>query len=812
MTARLWSEALEAADLLLEEVFRLPVAKALDPQDPKDFLVLSKRLADAVKGLTGPAEAKALRTALDLLDVDWATITDAQRDQVIAAARAAVVKPPPRLPEVVAAFEAAGTRTVKGAKASFKEQFGVRIGVDLTQTDQRVLAHAASSQALYIRDQYGRRADALAATARKVVASGLAQGLGRYELAKDLRDTLAAQGVARSDAYWQMAAGVFINRSRVLGSLSGYQDAGVTRFRFDAILDEVTTLQCRFMHGRVFEVSDALDRYSAVAASANPEDVKVLQPWMGVSRDAEGRPVLHYKDAAGVRQPVATVTQNALGQLDETGSYENALSEKDLAKAGLLTPPLHGNCRSTIRPVFDDVARPRGRIRTKPKPGAAAEPVVVPAPAPPPPAPAEPAPAPPLPVVMPAAKPASVLRPGDESLSMRRQGALALVDALQTADGLAFSAEFGTQAPTKEDSARIAELSADLDFVGLISRSKIQDPVRVAHIRVDDVMSAQDVAEAIRAYRPKGRGPVLARYADDRYMVIEGHADLAAALLSDRASGDGSPPKEIVAYVVDVRKAPKQAAPIPTEQVQERLRVAFESLAQDGGAAVREVIRGALAHEGVWSRDIAFMRPDAGKLRVEAMREGVGAYHNWDGAVAVPQRLVDGMRDYFGRAPFRNVWDADDRLARFGTLLHEELHGASPMTPNAYRGIGAFLEEAATEHLSRAVARRVLGLPENHDVLGVPQVTDTDYTFAMRPYELPVIRVIHALYAAAKVPAAEGLVRFERAVRRMRSIATRGTVYTTAPAYADGFCDALELEGDARKTFLAEIEKHLGDL
>lgn len=347
-----WGEALDAADALLTGVYRFPVAKALDPQDPADFLVLQHRLAQALKGLTGKAEAQTMKHALAVLDVNWAALTEAGRDKVIAAARAVLAKPPPSLPEVAATFEAAGKGVVKGAKVSFKESFGAKIGVDLTAADQRIMHHAATSAALYVRDQYGVRADAVSANARKIVSEGLAKGLGRYQLAQDLREGLAAQGVARSDAYWNMAAGVFVNRSRVYGSLSGFAEAKITHYKFDAVLDEVTTLQCRFMHGRVFEVGHALGRYAAVAASANPEDVKVIQPWMGVAKNDAGELALHYKDAAGARVQVATVTGNALGQLDATGSYANAMDDAKLAHVGLTMPPLHGNCRSTVRPVF----------------------------------------------------------------------------------------------------------------------------------------------------------------------------------------------------------------------------------------------------------------------------------------------------------------------------------------------------------------------------------------------------------------------------------------------------------------------------
>lgn len=379
-----WADALAAADALLADVYRLPVTKALDPQNPADFLVLQHRLATALKGLTGKAEAQAMKAALATLDVNWGAMTAAGRDKVIEAARAVLAKPPPVLPEVAAMFEAAGVKTVKGAKQSFKEAFGAKIAVDLTAADARVIGHAASAAALYVKDQYGVRADAISANARKIVSEGLAQGLGRYELAKDLRDGLAAQGVARSDAYWNMAAGVFVNRSRVYGNLSGYQDARITHYRIDAVMDEVTTVQCRFMNGRIFEVGHALGLYAATAASDDPEDVKHIQPWMGVAKNDAGELALHYKDAAGAKQQVAVVTSSGYGKLDDAGAFDKGLDADALSKAGLLTPPFHGNCRTTTRPVFGAAPAPlpRPAFALTPPPRDAGVPTTPPPPAP----------------------------------------------------------------------------------------------------------------------------------------------------------------------------------------------------------------------------------------------------------------------------------------------------------------------------------------------------------------------------------------------------------------------------------------------
>src|SRR4029079_17227584 len=86
----LYSEAGDAADEVLRDVFRIDISKALDPLDARDFLVIVQRLPRALTGVSRDTEATALRRALATLDVDWPTLSAAARDQVIRAAHQAV--------------------------------------------------------------------------------------------------------------------------------------------------------------------------------------------------------------------------------------------------------------------------------------------------------------------------------------------------------------------------------------------------------------------------------------------------------------------------------------------------------------------------------------------------------------------------------------------------------------------------------------------------------------------------------------------------------------------------------------------------
>jgi hypothetical protein len=121
----------------------------------------------------------------------------------------------------------------------------------------------------------------------------------------------------------------------------------VDRYRFEAVLDEVTSEVCRFMHGKVFTVEHAMDRFRDVERARDPERIRDVQPFVEVGADPEGNQVLFY-ERGGRRRAVAQVDEPAVGERDEVGRYSRALSPPQLEAAGVTVPPLHGRCRSTI--------------------------------------------------------------------------------------------------------------------------------------------------------------------------------------------------------------------------------------------------------------------------------------------------------------------------------------------------------------------------------------------------------------------------------------------------------------------------------
>ena len=346
MNAPLCRAAAHAADELLYGIFS--IEKALNPLNVSDFETIVQKLSRALQGITQDKEATALRHALEALDVNWPSLSVDAQAKVIRAANQAMKAVEPRvLPSIDEVFGVEAERVVGATRKSAVKRFALRISSDLSKTDLRTARFAKESQSNFVRDEFGKRREVFSETARNIVADGLEKGLGRSDISSALSSALEAQALGRAKPYWDMVAMVFTNRARTFTQLNAFEEAAVTKYRFDAVLDESTSEICRLMHGRTFSVEAAAKRVRQVESLKNPEDIRNLQPFARTGIDDEGNQVLFYERNER-RSAIAQVDEPGMGQRDVVGQYSRALTNSQLEAAGLTVPPLHGHCRSTI--------------------------------------------------------------------------------------------------------------------------------------------------------------------------------------------------------------------------------------------------------------------------------------------------------------------------------------------------------------------------------------------------------------------------------------------------------------------------------
>jgi len=115
----------------------------------------------------------------------------------------------------------------------------------------------------------------------------------------------------KSVPYWRVVANAAASRGYHYGAIRAGQALGRRGYQILAVLDSRTSDICLFMNGKQFWVADAAIQVTR-AAEAEGEDIKSVAPWL---------PIEDIQD----------------------------LTNDELRQRGFIIPPLHPNCRSTIK-------------------------------------------------------------------------------------------------------------------------------------------------------------------------------------------------------------------------------------------------------------------------------------------------------------------------------------------------------------------------------------------------------------------------------------------------------------------------------
>jgi SPP1 gp7 family putative phage head morphogenesis protein len=372
----LYDEGVVAIDYILKDALHYEVRKALDPLNAHHFEILTKSIAQSLKGHVIPVEDGALKKAMNVLDAKWTEMTPAARGKLLGVASSYLGAPVAHavMPKIEQTLKFAGKDLVEDTKKSSIHTYDLKISPSLTAHDDLTLSSLITSNGNYIRDQYGKRSEAFSLKAKGVVANGISKGLGSSDITEDLVKELG--DAQRGRGYWDMIAMVFANRARTTTQLLSYHEAGITSYLWESVLDEATSDQCRFMHGRRFSMKKAVASIDKVDALKNPEEIEQIQPFLSVGNHPDGGKGIYYdRGNGGGRAFVTQITSSAVGFKDDTGSYSHMGTDESLEDQGLHMPPIHGRCRSTVIPT---------ESATSPG-GAPPEPVEEPAAPPPPP-------------------------------------------------------------------------------------------------------------------------------------------------------------------------------------------------------------------------------------------------------------------------------------------------------------------------------------------------------------------------------------------------------------------------------------------
>ncbi len=139
------------------------------------------------------------------------------------------------------------------------------------------------------------------------------------------------------------------SRSRSASQINSYSQVGIRRFLIVAVLDDRTTDQCAFLHGKEFSVGRAQGRLEAAEDLAEPEDIEFVLPFLLRQKDGEGNPVLAIKGSSGRSSIIARILEARTPE--RAGRYQQVRDDGALENLGIGFPPFHHLCRSDTIPA-----------------------------------------------------------------------------------------------------------------------------------------------------------------------------------------------------------------------------------------------------------------------------------------------------------------------------------------------------------------------------------------------------------------------------------------------------------------------------
>lgn len=185
--------------------------------------------------------------------------------------------------------------------------FGSALDPAMTIRDRRAAQWLADDTMFWIRDCWNQ---GLGAQISGYARDELMQGGRRADVIKRLKAGLGSR-FSEPTHYWDVVANASMQRGRSMGTVSGFIVAGVSTFEFVAMMDERTSPICRDLDGTIYTIEHAKKHVDAILETNNPDEFKAVSPWVKPS-EVKGK------------------------------------SADELAAMGVMLPPLHGRCRSTI--------------------------------------------------------------------------------------------------------------------------------------------------------------------------------------------------------------------------------------------------------------------------------------------------------------------------------------------------------------------------------------------------------------------------------------------------------------------------------
>lgn len=333
-------EAAHAAAEILCKGYGVWVEKALNPLVHDDFVVLCDRLNRGILRLVRPHEKVTMDAILQDLDVDWGSLSDVSRAQVIETAKHRLLGLPALVISglVTLLSERIGA-LVEASRRQVVDRYDLSVPREPGAEDIQAASSLVALQGLFVAEEYSRRAERLGAQIEEGAFAALAAGAGPVEVTAQVSEAVREGQRVRSDLYWAVVATVLLGYARSSVQIGAFSEAGVATYTFVSDLCATVSDICLYLNGRTFSVEKAAERLRQAEAAGDPNSFKLAHPWVSLGKREDGRDILFY------RRGLERVT---VAEIDSDGSFSAGMDTAQLEAAGLSIPPLHAHCHSSI--------------------------------------------------------------------------------------------------------------------------------------------------------------------------------------------------------------------------------------------------------------------------------------------------------------------------------------------------------------------------------------------------------------------------------------------------------------------------------
>lgn len=349
-----WNAAARAANAILKDVHRVDVEKQLDPLDFEDYVSLVVALARKLEDKTAPIEREKISEAIKVLDADWENMTQEQIDRVFAEAEAKLEETGSRVAKIAALVLGVSLLALaRNTRRNARRAYDLEDQPAKLSEDQKETVSAIADVTAWILLEYQRRLKLTNKRMLEAAAAGVKRGLTNAEISRQMKEIAEKFGINYSPSYWLVVADNLSNRVRNYVSLTLFKEANITKYRFVAVMDERTTLECRMLNDTIFDVESGLERYNDLfeKSATDPFALEKTMPFVKRRKAEGGATELYVTDSSGDDVVIGVNTDSGVGTEGATGTYKNVLTPEQLQSLGVAVPPIHHGCRSSIFPV-----------------------------------------------------------------------------------------------------------------------------------------------------------------------------------------------------------------------------------------------------------------------------------------------------------------------------------------------------------------------------------------------------------------------------------------------------------------------------